>query len=234
MEKGNEVDVVMKEHELYILNTKLYNFSNYCFLIKDKQSSSAIIIDPSWELDKVEYMLKKSKSKLVAIFLSHSHFDHVNLVNSLVYRHNSIVYMSEKEIDYYDFRCLNLYPLKNNEEIIIGNMKIQCLLTPGHTKGSMCYQIYDNVFTGDTVFIEGCGLCDFNGGSATDMFYSIKFLRDNIPLDTKVFPGHSYGEELGQVFKAVMNKNIYFQIKNLEQFVDFRLRKGQKKLFDFK
>lgn len=224
----------MKEYQLYAINTRSCNFSNYCYIVKDTVTSSAIIIDPAWEMDKVENILQNTDSVLKGIFLSHSHFDHVNLVNSLLYRHNCKVYMSGEEIRQYNFKCLNLCEVNNNEEISIDNIKVKCILTPGHTKGSMCYHIFDSLFTGDTVFIEGCGICDFSGGSAADMYYSLRYLKDNISPDTGIYPGHSYGEDPGMSFGKVIKNNIYFQINDIEQFVGFRLRNGQKNLFDFR
>ncbi|MNW49762.1 putative polyketide biosynthesis zinc-dependent hydrolase PksB [compost metagenome] len=168
------------------------------------------------------------------ILLTHSHKDHVNMVDPLVKQFNAKVYMSAIEIDFYSFSCENLYPLLDGQSILLGGTNITCMLTPGHTLGSVCYLLSDSFFTGDTVFIEGCGICDTLGGSAEMMYETFEKIRRMIPLDVKVYPGHSFGQIPGCSLRHLLQYNIYFQIQTKEQFVLFRMRKNQKGLFDFK
>jgi glyoxylase-like metal-dependent hydrolase (beta-lactamase superfamily II) len=142
--------------------------------------------------------------------------------------------MSKTEIDYYQFNCDNLHGLQHLDRIDIGKMKITCLQTPGHSAGGMCFYLPSSLFTGDTVFIEGCGACHFKGGSAEQMFESIQLIKNALPDSTRIYPGHSYGLLPGHTIGELMEKNIYFQLNQKEQFVNFRMRGNQKRLFDFK
>jgi glyoxylase-like metal-dependent hydrolase (beta-lactamase superfamily II) len=66
------------------------------------------------------------------------------------------------------------------------------LHTPGHTAGSMSYIWRDNVFTGDTLLIDGCGRTDFQSGSAEALYDSVTRKLFVLPDDMRVWPGHDY------------------------------------------
>lgn len=221
-------------YEVHQIKTFFLKWINYSYIVLDKATNSAIVIDPAWELDKITNKLCELNSNLVAIFLTHSHYDHVNIVDPLIKMYNPIVYMAKEEIDYYKFECINLKPLYDKETIRIGETYILCILTPGHTMGGMCYLLKNSLFTGDTIFIEGCGICFGDGGSEEQMFSSIQKVKSMVPKDVKVFPGHSYGKSPGQTIECLMRENIYFQIDTKEIFVNFRRRKNQKHIFNFK
>lgn len=212
-------------YEVYQIQTHKFCFSNYCYIILDKATNTAAIIDPAWELTKIINMLDNLRTYLEIIMLTHSHYDHVNLVKPLIKKYNTAVYMSKKEIDYYRFKCRNLHELNDMDNISIGETEISCLLTPGHTAGGMCYLLTDSLFTGDTIFIEGCGICTFRGGSAEQMFESIQRIKSVVPLYVRVYPGHSYGKSPGHALDYLMTENIYFQIER-QYFLNFRMRKG--------
>ncbi|CAF0750376.1 unnamed protein product [Didymodactylos carnosus] len=83
--------------------------------------------------------------------------------------------------------------VKDNEEIPLGQLKITCLSTPCHTAGHICYLVDDGnkkaVFTGDTLFISGCG--KFFEGTAEQMYSSLQKLAKLDP-QTEVYCGHEY------------------------------------------
>ncbi|MBZ9609081.1 MBL fold metallo-hydrolase [Clostridium estertheticum] len=219
---------------LYIIKTRCMQFYNYAYLGVDKASKNAFVVDPSWDISQILEILDKHEAKLEKVLLTHSHFDHTNMVTRLVRKFNLDVYMSEEEIEYYEYNCINLNCIHDLEVINVGETKIKCLVTPGHTKGSTCYWSGDNLFTGDTIFMEGCGICDIPGGSAEEMYHSINRLKKIIPLDICVYTGHSFGEEPGKDMRYLNKKNIYFQIDNINHFVKYRNRKDNKGIFNFK
>lgn len=215
-------------------NTRYYGFSNWCYIIESLTSSTAVIIDPAWEFHTFHNYLERRNLKVEGVLLTHSHMDHVNLVEKFIHTYNTPVFMSEVEIDYYNYRCKNLRTLQHNQKLLIKEMEFNCYLTPGHTAGSMCYGIDGNLFTGDTVFYEGCGICNTAGGSPGDMFHSIQFIKKYFPDRTRIFPGHVYGVSVGQYLMEVIRDNIYFNIEDIDKFTEFRMRKGQSGWFQFK
>ena len=221
-------------YEVYVLKTYFNNFSNYTYIIMDIRSKAALIVDPSWELKTITDKISSIGADLKAIFLTHSHIDHVNLVSPLVKGFNPHVYMSKQEIDFYGYRCSNLCSLADMDKISVGDINVLALLTPGHTVGGMCFMLEESIFTGDTIFTEGCGVCNLKGGSADQMFDSVQRIKSIVPIDTRVFPGHSYGITPGKTMQYLMEQNIYFAIENKKNFIEFRMRKNQKGLLDFK
>ncbi len=209
----------------------LKHYFNYSYIIYDPETGDAFLVDPSWNAENIDNNL--SGLTLCGILLTHHHYDHVNLVNQIIARRDVPVFISKDEAEYYHFKCNNLTTLIDGENISLGNINVKSILTPGHTKGGMCYQIGNDLFTGDTLFIEGCGICQFDGGNPYEMFESIKKLTNLIPKENLVYPGHSYGKPPGIIFKYVLENNIYFHFEDSEKFVNFRMRKNQKNLFKF-
>ncbi|SFJ70044.1 MBL fold metallo-hydrolase [Thermoflavimicrobium dichotomicum] len=220
-------------YDLHQLKVSSAHFINYTYIIVDKTSGRAAIVDPAWELELILRKILGIGAKPEAILLTHSHYDHVNLVDPLVEQFDSQVFMSKKEIDYYHFRCQNLNPVEDFDTIQLGETSITSLLTPGHTAGGTCYQLSESLFTGDTVFIEGCGICDTIGGSPDQMFDSIQKIKRHSNPDVRIYPGHSYGLEPGYPLKYLLHNNIYFIFEKKEQFIAFRMRKNQKKYHFF-
>lgn len=229
---------MMKEHdpsyELRILKVREASFINYSYMIIDRATRQAAVIDPAWELDTVTSALAESDATLSTILLTHSHFDHVNLVDSLIDLFQPRVYMARQEVDAYAFTCRNLHPVHDLDVIPLGQTSLTCILTPGHTAGGLCFQTDGSLFTGDTVFIEGCGLCSAPGGDPERMYESIQRIKETVDPRVRIYPGHSYGKEVGYTLRYVMDHNLYFQIDSKDSFIRFRMRKHQKRLFDFK
>lgn len=195
---------------------------------------SAIIIDPAWEFDKIEKFLLDNEFVLKAILLTHHHPDHSDLASLMSEKFSVPVFVSREEATYYGFSCSGLEYFYSESRLPVEGFDIIPLFTPGHTWGSVCYHIGDNLFTGDTIFIEGCGICFGAGGSAQDMYHSLQKIKQRISRTTKIFPGHCFGTPVGAEFSFVLENNIYFHIKDINQFILFRMRNNQKNLFSFK
>src|SRR5207249_3497804 len=114
--------------------------------------------------------------------------------------------------------------LEDGERFHLGGTEIAALLTPGHTAGGLCFLLANDLFTGDTLFSEGCGICDQPGGSAFEMFASLNKIRRLAPDHVKVWPGHSFGKEPGMPLRDVIESNIYFHFRTAEEFARFRMR----------
>lgn len=196
-------------------------------------SNTAIVIDPAWNFEVFEREILRYQLDLRAVLLTHSHFDHTDLAKRFESKYQAKVYISRIEQEYYQYECNSLHTLEDKEILRIGGIDVSCYLTPGHTKGSMCYQVENNLFTGDTIFIEGCGYPDKNGGSAEELYDTVQFVKENFSPNTIIYPGHVYGLPVGQYLANLQSYNIYFSIDSLERFVEFRMRKGQKNLMSF-
>lgn len=208
-------------------------FKNYCYTIVDQENHSAIFIDPAWEMDKILRDIEQYAVVPKAVLLTHHHMDHVHLAGDFAKTFNIPVYISQDEIDFYGYSCTNLVGLKSYSPFFIDNVYIKPIHTPGHTYGGICYLINDYLFTGDTLFIEGCGVCLGKGSSPEALYQTLQNLKAVIPYETRIYPGHSFGKEPGVTFEELLQLNIYCHFKTEKDFVGFRMRSQQNKTFSF-
>lgn len=219
-------------YEIYCIKDESPTKNNV-YLIIDKESKKTVIVDPACSIEQIREMLLNLDLTLLSILITHTHPDHVRSVDALVSQYSCSVYVSRAEAEYYCYRCMNLRLFEDGEMLFIGKTWIRCILTPGHTIGSSCFLLENSLFTGDTVFMEGCGLCSFNGGSASRMFHSIAKLKRLAGDSVCVYSGHTYNILPGKSMSFLKHNNIYFMIEDEEQFIKFRTRKNQKNLFKF-
>ncbi|KAK9763826.1 Cytoplasmic glyoxalase II, variant 2 [Basidiobolus ranarum] len=161
---------------------------NYSYLIVDEKSNEAIAVDPV-EPHKILKAAEDAKVKLISVFTTHHHWDHAGGNEELLsLKPELTVYGADDRIA----KLTNF--VKDNEEFKIGSLNVKCLMTVCHTSGSVSFFVSDGeekaVFTGDTLFIGGCGR--FFEGSPEDMYNSLLNVLAVLPKETKVYCGHEY------------------------------------------
>lgn len=176
-----------------------------CMLLMNAESKELLIIDPGDEADKIEDKIKSMGGRPIVILLTHGHSDHIMAVEELKRDFPDIrIYAPEADREMlvnpsensgFEFRPFHVVPdvlLKGGEDLSMGGFSIRVLATPGHTAGSLCYYLPEKkiLFAGDTLFCGSYGRTDFATGSEEDMEKSLKMLRDTIPDDVSVYPGH--------------------------------------------
>ncbi len=82
---------------------------------------------------------------------------------------------------------------REGDSLMIGQMRVDVMHTPGHTPACLTYVAGDAAFVGDTLFMPdfGTARCDFPGGSAAVMFDSVQRIL-TLPDATRIFVGHDY------------------------------------------
>lgn len=182
---------------------------NNNYLIIDKSSKEAALIDCSSFDEDILFELKKNDAKLKYILLTHGHFDHISGLNEVP---NTVeVLMHERDIEW--VKEVNTYlpmlglpsmeiPLINrfindNEIIKLGNQDIKVIHTPGHTQGGVCFSVNNVIFSGDTIFRESVGRCDLPGGNFNQIVESIEQKIFTLPDDTVIYPGHGKTTTVG-------------------------------------
>ncbi len=161
----------------------------FTYILNAPGSSDAVIIDPvdvHWERDLLH--LQRLNLKLAYVLETHAHADHITSAGKLREMTGARAAVpggcgiSQADVQLKDGDIINF---GDGEEITV-------LHTPGHTVGSVSYVWRGNVFTGDTLLINGCGRTDFQGGSAESLYDSISKLYTRLDEDTRVWPGHDY------------------------------------------
>lgn len=197
---------------------------NYSYMLINRRTSEAVVIDPAWEITKIRAVLKARDCKLTAILLTHHHRDHTDLASELASETGALVYMSPMEIDTYSFTAKNLSEIRDSHVVSAG-MRINVIETPGHTAGSVCFSVGGYLFTGDTLFIEGCGICKGKGASADQLFESLRLIQSTFPGSTQIFPGHRFREAPGKSLDFVKANNIYMKVNSRSDFKTLHMRK---------
>lgn len=221
------MEISFDEPEVIVIKTSYLWMINYNYLIIEPNSRKAVIVDPSWELQKIKETIYKNRAELSGVIITHAHPDHIHLAEVVAAEYGCKIWMSDEEI--YNSGLNNEQLVSISEERIkIGSIDVKPILTPGHSSGGVCYLIGDDLFTGDTLFAEGCGICT-NIDEAEELFKSLDKLKKIISSNVRIYPGHSYGKIPGQKFGQILKDNIYLQFNKKEDFIKYRLRKGQNK-----
>ncbi|KAJ8728314.1 hypothetical protein PYW08_016699 [Mythimna loreyi] len=163
---------------------------NYMYLIIDKATNMAAVVDPV-EPNTVLQAVQESNVRLTTVLTTHHHWDHAGGNEALAKQMPYLdVYGADERIGALTKK------VEHNNVVNFGNLLIQCLFTPCHTKGHVCYFVTSPqegsqsvVFTGDTLFIAGCG--KFFEGTADQMLHAMTILGA-LPNETKVYCGHEY------------------------------------------
>src|SRR5690606_17924103 len=151
--------------------------------------------------------------ELVAAFLTHHHHDHINALEPLLQRLPGIrAYAQSAEIEFspeLEAFGEKIEGVSPGETIQVGELDVRCLHTPGHSPGAQCLLAQDSLFSGDTLFICGCGRCDLPGGDPRAMFDSLHRVLGVLPDETIVYPGHDYAERPTSTIHAEKRTNPY-------------------------
>lgn len=163
--------------------------STFTYILAAPGSGAAVIIDPvDQHRERDLAHVARLGLRLEYILETHAHADHVTSAGHLQQLTGARTAVpSGCGIPPADVQ------LRDGDAIRFGaGETIAVLHTPGHTAGSMCYLWRGNVFTGDTLLIDGCGRTDFQGGSAAALYDSITLKLFALPEATRVWPAHDY------------------------------------------
>ena len=159
-----------------------------CYILSKEGGQECIVIDPGAEANRIRKHV--GDRKIAAILLTHGHFDHIGAVRELMEPGTKLVIhgldapmlgdpklnasagLIARKVTAPEATGL----VKEGDELEFAGMKVKVLHTPGHTPGSVCYEIGGELFTGDTLFEYGWGRTDLPGGSEAQMEASLRRL----------------------------------------------------------
>jgi sulfur dioxygenase len=162
--------------------------STYTYLLACEKTKEAVIIDSVLETcDRDIRLINELGLKLIYTIETHIHADHITGANKLKETFNSKTIISIHSPN----KCADKL-VSENDEINFGEEVLKVFETQGHTNSCLSLYTKGMVFTGDLLFIRGTGRTDFQQGDAHKMYHNIKSKIFNLPLDTKIYPGHDY------------------------------------------
>jgi len=197
---------------------------NYMYYLIDTQTSEALVVDMG-DASKVAEIEKREGFNLKGALITHHHFDHSGGIFDFVKAYpNAVVYGQDKE------RIHGLTNLvADNQTIEWNSIQIQCFSTPGHTTSHVCYYVTDKktneraLFTGDTIFLAGCGRffeCEASVmyqtmyerllkrvDDNTDMYFGHEYSLTNLKFAQKVEPHNKHIDEKLDQCKQLLQNN---------------------------
>ena len=195
--------------------------ANFTYILVDTTTRECILIDPSWDLEKIFDFLRVNSSKIKYIINTHGHFDHIlgnaevaNRTGAKIVQHKSS--KDDKDIS-----------VAEGDSLTLGKNIIKVLHTPGHSKDSMCLIVNDQyIFTGDTLFVGNCGRVDLPGSDPNEMYDSLYNKILHLSESLVVYPGHDYGELQKSTIGREKKANYVLQHSSKEDFLSFMKSDG--------
>ncbi len=190
-------------------------FAQNCTLLWDDESKDAVLIDAGGDSGKLKQAVEKAQVKVVAMWLTHGHLDHVGAVGELAQFYNVPVIGPHKEDDFWleglqqqskmfgfpaPQRVEVTQWLEGGEQLQLGKYLFNVRFTPGHTPGHVVIYSKDLglVWTGDVLFAGSIGRTDFPRGNHQQLIESIHKNLFCLPDETRFIAGHGPMSTIGK------------------------------------
>jgi hydroxyacylglutathione hydrolase len=192
-----------------------------CTVLSCGDTKEAIIIDPGGETERIASIVAHYDLTVKAIVHTHAHLDHIYCTRDVKEAHGGEVCLHKGDLFLYDGIAVqasmfgwSVKPgvpverfLDDGDEVGFGKKAALVLHTPGHTPGSVCFEVTvpgdkTIVFAGDTLFKRSVGRTDLPGGDGKQLARSIRDKLYTRDLDAVVVPGHGPSTTLGDEARA--------------------------------
>ena len=205
-----------EQNDLFYTKNIVDPLFNNIWLIGSKKTKNAILLDAPPDINNIKkFLINNNQWNINSIFITHNHYDHIDGLKDIISFLNKeiIIWIGINDSDKLKELKINPKYIKyyeNSKQYKLNQTIIQFISTPGHTPGSTCILIEDNLFSGDTLFPGGPG--------RTQDSKSFKILIDNIEKKLLnlsehiiVHPGHGNDTTI----QNSLNEFQIFKSKNL-------------------
>ncbi len=197
---------------------KVYQISvgpiqNFSYIVEDESTREAIVIDPSWDLDKIIQIIEEQNLNPKYIVNTHWHDDHTRGNEELSAE------LSIKIVQHNESELNNDMTVSDGDSIKFGCSELVVYHTPGHSKDSICLVGDGKIFSGDTLFVGNCGRIDLPGGSSRELYHSLFDVISNLDDGLIMYPGHDYGSSQTSTIGNEKMTNPVMQKITEEDFV---------------
>ncbi len=190
------------------------DFASNCYIVYSGEE--AYLFDSSAASADIKAELEKHGLRLKGIILTHGHFDHVLSADEVRRELGAPLYIHENDAEmlsdshkngyssffYDDFKVRDADKTFSDGDVFtLGDEKIKVIHTPGHTRGSCCFDLGDKLITGDTLFASGFGRYDLWGGDRETLFKSLEGLSRL--EDKQIYAGHGERAMLSAALKRI-------------------------------
>jgi hydroxyacylglutathione hydrolase len=212
-------------------NSSARQMANFVYLLGDRETRECVVVDPAWDIDGILDVVEQEGMKLTGALVTHYHPDHVGGeifgieitgLAQLMEKVSVPVYVNKHEAEGLNqvtgVSLSDMRKLDGEDTVRVGSVEIDCLHTPGHTPGSQCFRVKDNLVAGDTLFLQGCGRVDLPGGDSEELFRTLTQRLAKIQNEIILYPGHNYGGKSHAPMEEVRENNAYLKINRLEDW----------------
>ena len=220
------------DSRLYLRQIEIGPMQNYAYLIGDRQTRDAVVIDAAWDVPALIEQAERDDMTIRAGLVTHFHPDHlggsmmgmnISGAAELIGRLPVKIYLHKTEAPYAQ-KIAGLSPsdmvtTEGGDDIAVGELKIKFLHTPGHTPGSQCFLVDGALISGDTLFIGSCGRIDLPGSNPEDMYRSLTQVLAALPDETVLYPGHNYADRPRSTIGDEKRTNMTMRFHNLKDFL---------------
>lgn len=207
---------------------------NFAYLLGDTERREAVAVDPAYGVGELVDLLAGDGVHLTGVLVTHWHPDHVGGdlmgypiegLRELLARDDvtAKVHVQRDEAEWVKRATgvsdsdLTLHD--SGDTVMVGDIPVRLMHTPGHTPGSQCFVVDGRLVAGDTLFLEGCGRTDLPGGDPTAMYESLTQRLAAVPDDTVLYPGHLYSPEPSATMGETRARNYVFRLRTPEQWM---------------
>jgi hydroxyacylglutathione hydrolase len=191
-------------------------FECNCTVLACGDTKDAVVIDPGGEVEKIAGIVAHYDLAVRAIIHTHAHLDHIYCTRDIRDAHGGEVCLHKGDAFLYDgfamqaamfgWKPRDTTPverwIEHGDTITLGKRTLSVIHTPGHTPGSVCFEIEGLLFAGDTLFRRSVGRTDLPGGDGKQLARSIKERLYTRDPDLVVIPGHGPTTKIGDEAKA--------------------------------
>ena len=238
----------LKNDLMYFQHVYDKTLAQASYFIGCQKAGVAAVIDPKRDIDTYLEIAKQNNMQITHVFETHIHADFLSGARELAAVTGAKMHLSDEGGEGWQYEFAH-EGLKHGQQLMVGNLKIEVLHTPGHTPESISFLLTDTpassepvmLFTGDFVFVgdigrpdlleKAAGMVGTQDKGAEQMYQSINLFA-NLPEFIQVWPGHGAGSACGKALGAVPSTTVGYEKKrnwafsygtNKAGFIDFLL-----------
>ena len=206
----------MAETDFSIRSFKGGYDDNLTYLVSCMRTGNQFLVDASIQLKQIDGFI--NKRGLIALFITHTHGDHIAYLDEYLDAFPNLVVMVYKESEH-KINCDYIKPVKQNDIVTVGQLTVEILYTPGHYDDSICYYLDGVLFTGDTLFVGRTGRTISKGSDIKKLYKSVYDTILDLPESTMIYPGHDYGTKMSITIKENISISPLLQAEDEDDFI---------------
>ncbi|MFQ5790243.1 MAG: MBL fold metallo-hydrolase [Acidobacteriota bacterium] len=223
---------LLSGRDFALVNPFAAQMVNFCYLIGDRTTREAVVVDPAWDVRSLLEVAEKDGMEVVGALATHYHPDHiggdlfghdVEGLARLLELKGMKVHVQKEEAEGVKLMTgvsgSDLVVHQGGDALRVGEVDIHFLHTPGHTPGSQCFLVGNRLVSGDTLFVQGCGRVDLPGSDPEEMYRSLTERLAKLPDQVVLYPGHDYADRSTSTLGEERRSNYYLRVPTLEDWL---------------